>query len=232
MPNVSSLRLSSAALITGVGYLLTPTPFAEFYVWPHLVVGDSAEQTLTNISSHQTLFALGILAYLVSYVFDVIIAWSLYYLLRPVSSPLAFLAALFQLVYTAVGLSASLGLATVLRLVRSPQDMLLFGHASAVAQSRLLLLAFHSTWGLALCFFGVHLILIGYLAFRSGYIPKIIGVMLVFAGIGYVVQNINSYLFPDPDLEYVAVLLLGELVFMLWLLIRGWKIKEPVAAKA
>jgi hypothetical protein len=221
------ISLRRAALVAGLAYLLTPTPFAEFYAYPHLVIPGKIEQTAQNILAHQTLFAVCILCYLLSYVCDVIIAWALYYLLKPVSASLSLLAAWFQLVYTAVGLYASLNLVIVLRLLNTPEDAALFGAGPLHAQVRLLLASFRSTWGLSLVFFAIHLMLVGYLIYKSGYIPKLIGVLLVIAGVGYMMQNLNAYLFPKPDLGYVAIALLGELVFMFWLLIRGWKIKEP-----
>nr|WP_284691474.1 DUF4386 domain-containing protein [Pinirhizobacter soli] len=210
-----------------MGYLLTPTALSEFYIYPHLVIPGKIDQTVQNIQAHQHLFAIGILCYLFSYVFDVIIAWALYYLLKPVSTSLSLLASWFQLVYAAVGISASLHLATVLQLMNTPNEAALLGAGPMHAQIGLLLAAFRSTWGLSLIFFAAHLVLLGYLIFKSGYIPRLIGGLLVVAGFGYVIQNVNAYLFPEPDLGYVAFALIGELVFMFWLLIRGWKIKEP-----
>jgi hypothetical protein len=224
--SAQEIRPRHAALVAGLGYLFTPTPFAEFYVWPHLVISENAAQTVHNILTQQGLFAIGILCYLISYVFDVIIAWALYYLLKPVNASLSLLAAWFQIVYTAVGLTASLSLVTVLRLVNTPADAALFGDGPLRAQVRVILASFHANWGLSLIFFGAHLVIVGYLVYKSSYIPKFIGILLAIAGIGYAVQNLNSYLFPEPDLTYVAIALLGELVFMFWLLIWGWRIKE------
>ncbi len=215
-----------AAVVAGLGYLLTPTWFAEFYVYPHLVIPGKIEQTAQNILAHQGLFSAGILCYLFSYVCDVVVAWALYYLLKPVSAPLSRLAAWFQLVYSAVGLTATLNLVTVLRLLRTPADAALFGPGPLLAQVRVLLMTFGSIWGLSLILFAAHLMLVGYLIYRSGYIPKWVGISAFVAGIGYVVQNLNAYLFPEPDLGYVAVALLGELVLAFWLLIRGWKIRQ------
>ena len=96
-----------------------------------------------------------------------------------------------------------------------------------LAQVRVLLMTFGSIWGLSAVLFAIHLMLAGWLIYRSGYIPKWVGILLAVAGLGYVVQNLNAYLFPEPDLGYVAVALAGEFVFMLWLLVRGLKIKEP-----
>lgn len=181
------IKLGHAALVAGVGYLLTPTPFSEFYIWPHLVIPTNIEQTEHNIIGHHNLFAAAILCYLISYVFDVVIAWALYYLLKPVSASLALLAAWFQLVYTAVGLTASLNLTGVLRLLTTPQDVALFGGGFLHGQIRLMLSSFHATWGLSLIFFGIHLVLVGYLIFKSGYIPKLVGVFVAIAGLGYVI---------------------------------------------
>ncbi len=220
-----SLQPNRAALVAGLGYLLTPTPFAEFYVWPHLVVGGHVGQTLSNVAAHQTLFAAAILCYLVSYILDVVIAWALYYLLKPVSGALSLLAALFQIVYTAGGLSASLGLVTLLRLVRAPADAGVSGQDALRLQAQSLLAGFHSGWGLCLVLFGIHLMLVGYLIFRSGYMPRWLGVLVGLAGSGYAVQNVNDYLFPEPDLGFAGYLLVGELVFMIWLLVWGWRIR-------
>jgi len=223
-PHEISLR--HAALVAGLGYLLTPTPFAEFYVWPRLVMPGDAAQTLLNIQVHHEMFAIGIVCYLLSYVLDVVIAWALYYLLKAVSAPLSMLAAWFQLVYAAVGLSASLSLAVVPRLSNLSVGDAVVSSDMARAQVQLVLASFHPTWGLGLIFFGIHLLLVGYLIYKSGYIPKLIGILLALAGAAYIIQNLNAYLFPKPDLGYVAVALSGELVFMFWLLIRGWKIKQ------
>ena len=224
------ISLRDAALVAGFGYLLTPTPFAEFYIWPHLVIAGDAVKTIQNIQSHQDLFAAGITCYLLSYILDVVIAWALYYLLKGVSAPLSLLAAWFQLVYTAVGLSAALSLVGVLRLSNVSADTGGNFNETLRAQVQLVLASFHPTWGMGLIFFGAHLLLVGYLIYKSGYIPKLIGLLLALAGAAHIIQNVNAYLFPKPDLGYVAVTphaLIGELVFMFWLLIRGWKIKQP-----
>jgi hypothetical protein len=217
--------LRQAALVAGFGYLLTPTPFAEFYVYPHLVIPGNMQLTVQNILAHHGLFAAGFLAYLLSFLMDIVIAWGLYHLLKPVSASLSLLAAWFQLVYTAVGLTASLNLVTALRLISGSDGTALFEPGPMQAQVYVLLMSFRTTWGLSLIFFGAHLMLVGYLIFRSSYIPKPVGILLAVSGVGYVVLNLNINLFPEYDLGYVGIALLGELVFVFWLLIRGWKIR-------
>jgi Domain of unknown function (DUF4386) len=80
-------------------------------------------------------------------------------------------------------------------------------------------------------FFGVHIGLLGYLVYRSGYIPKILGLLLVIAGagVGNSVQALSPYLYPNADLGFIMITFFGELIFMLWLLVGGWRIKEPTA---
>jgi hypothetical protein len=95
---------------------------------------------------------------------------------------------------------------------------------------RLLLSTFRYNWSLSLVVFGVHLVLLGYLIFRSGYIPSIIGILLVIDGLGWMTDSMQAYFYPNANLKYLFITFLGELVFMLWLLIRGWKIREPQSA--
>jgi Domain of unknown function (DUF4386) len=80
---------------------------------------------------------------------------------------------------------------------------------------------------MSLVLFGIHLMLVGYLIVRSTYIPRIIGILLVIDGLGWVVDSVSPYLLPNAKLGFLFLTFFGELVFMLWLLIRGWTIKEP-----
>jgi hypothetical protein len=85
--------------------------------------------------------------------------------------------------------------------------------------------AFKSQWNFGLIFFGIHLLLLGYLVFRSDYIPSILAVLLVIAGFGYLLTSLNPYLF-HTNLDFAQYTFYGELIFMLWLLIKGSRIKE------
>jgi hypothetical protein len=67
---------------------------------------------------------------------------------------------------------------------------------------------------------------VGYLIYRSGYIPKIIGILLVINGTAWIVDNLQPFLFPTAHLEFLFVTYFAELIFMLWLLVRGWKLPE------
>jgi Domain of unknown function (DUF4386) len=82
---------------------------------------------------------------------------------------------------------------------------------------------------MSLVIFGIHLVLLGYLIYRSGYIPWILGILLVIDGLGWETDSLQPYLFPNAHLGLLFLTFLGELFFMLWLLIRGWKIQEPAS---
>jgi hypothetical protein len=223
------LTLRQAALIAGFGYLLMPAAYAEFVIMPKLVIPANVEQTVQNILAHERLFVIAILCYLITFIEDLIIAWAFYILLAPVNRSVSLLTAWFRLVYTAMALFAWSNLLTVHRLLTTPDYLTLFGSGPLHAQVQLLLRSFRYQWSMSLVIFAVHLVLLGCLIFRSGYIPKIFGILLVIDGLGWVIDSLQPYLFPNAHLGFIFITFFGELIFMLWLLIMGWKIKEPAA---
>ena len=220
------ITLRQAALVAGFSYLLNPVTYAE-YVYPKLVIPGNIAQTAQNISAHGGLFLAAIFCYLISFIGDVVLAWSLYVLLAQVNRSLSLLASWFQLVYAAVALCGTLNLVTVFRLLNTPDYLKIFGPGPLNAQVDLLLHTFRYDWSMSLVLFGIHLVLLGYLIFRSRYIPWIIGILLVIDGLGWVIDSIGPYLLPNLPLGFITITFFGELIFMLWLLIRGWKLHEP-----
>lgn len=185
------------------------------------------EQTVQNISAHGGLFLAAIFGYLITFIEDVVIAWALYILFAPVNRSLSLLTAWFRLLYAAIVLVGWLNLVTVYRFLTTPDYLTAFGSAPLHAQVKLLLNSFRYDWSISLVIFGIHLVLLGYLIYRSAYIPKIIGILLVIDGLGWVIDSLRPYFYPNPPLRFLFVTFFGELIFMLWLSIRGWKIREP-----
>lgn len=221
------LTLRMAALIAGFSYLLGPVTYAEFSIYPKLVISNNIAQTVQNITAHRGLFAAAILCYLVEFIEDIVIAWALYVLLVPVNRAISLLTAWFRLMYTAVAFFGMLKLVAVFRLLTAPDYLVAFGENPLRAEVKLFLGTFRDDWSIGLVLFGIHLMLLGYLIYRSGYIPKWLGILLVVDGLGWVIDSLRPYLYPNARLRFLFLTFFGEIFLMLWLLIRGWKIPEP-----
>jgi uncharacterized protein DUF4386 len=218
----------STALVAGIGLLIMviAAPIAELYVFPRLIVLGDAGETVRNIVENQALFIGAIFGYLIAFICDVLVAWALYIYLKPVNESYSLLTAWFRLVYTVIALVALLNLVTVLRLLNTSTLTHLFQPVQLQAQMMLALNTFRSEWYFGLLFFGIHLGLLGYLVFISKYIPKILGVLLIIAGAGYLLTALKPFLFPDINIAFAEFTYYGELIFMLWLLIKGSRMNE------
>jgi Domain of unknown function (DUF4386) len=227
MKNPSSeISLGKFALIAGIAMVfMGTTPYAEFFVYHRLVVSGSAEVTIKNILANKNLFISGIFGYLVNFIADVVAAWAFYGLLKPVNEMLSLLAAWLRLVYTIISLAALLNLLTVLRLVNSSENLTIFDADQLHYQVMFSLHAFKDGWSFAYYFFGIHLMLLGYLIFKSTYIPRIIGVLLIADGIGWILITVQPVLLPHINLDFIAITFFGELVLLFWLFIKGPKIQ-------
>jgi hypothetical protein len=223
----SGLTLRQAAIVAGLGYLLNPVTYAEFNIAPKLIIPGHVDQTIANISANPRTFVIFILCYLVNFIGDIVIAWALYYLFAPVNRAISLLAALFRLMYTAIALAGWFNLVIVYRMLTNPEYQTVFGTGPLQAQVDLMLHAFRYDWAISIEIFALHLVLIGVLIFRSGYVPKWLGIALILDGIAWIVSNLAPYLYPRANLGLLQPFFWIELVFMLWLLIFGWRIPEP-----
>lgn len=227
----NKISLRSAALMAGIGLLIMvmAAPFAELYVYPKLVVRDNAAATVQNILAKKNLFVAAIFGYLITFICDVIVAWALYILLKPVNQYLSLLTAGFRLVYTVIALVALLHLVTVLRLLTDANYSNLFPSNQLQTQVMFSLRSFKSDWNFGLILFGIHLVLLGNLVLQSKYIPRILGALLAITGFGYLLTTLRPFLFPNTNIDFARYTFYGELVFMLWLLIKGSRIRETDA---
>lgn len=224
--------LRGAALTAGFGLLVMffAAMFANFFVISGMIVPTSAETTTNNILANLPLFRSGVVSFLLVLICDVLAAWGLYVVFQPASPQLSKLAAWFRLVYTAIFGAALLGLVAIPSLLGNAQWMATFEPAQLQSQVLLFFRMFDSAWTFSLVFFGVHLLVLGYLVFRSGYAPKWIGILLVLAAFGYLTDNVAKLLMSNYA-DYASVFLpmvvipgiLGELSLCFWLLFKGGK---------
>ena len=228
MKSKYEISLGSAAIIAGLSLLVmvVAAPFAELYVFPKLIVHGNWEETTKNILANKSLFRTGTLAYLITFICDLLVTWALYILLKPASASLSLLTAWFRLVYTVIALVAFTNLVTILKLLNTPDNIAALAPEKLYVQVQFSIAAFKNGWYFGILFFGIHLGLLGFLVFKSGYIPKLMGVLLIVSGIGYTAKGLKPFLFPNTNIDFAVYTFYGELLFMLWLLIRGYRIKE------
>lgn len=226
--NITKTPLRTAALIAGFSLLImvVAAPFVELFAYPKLVVSNNGGETTRNITANKGLFVYVIFGYLLTFICDLVVAWALYILLRPVSEHLSLLTALFRWIYTVIALIALLNLVTVFRILNTSDYSTVFQPNQLNAQIMYLLKSFKSSWYFGLIFFSTHLGLLGYLVIKSSYIPNILGVLLMITGFGYLLTTLRPYLFPTISVDFAKYTFYGELIFMLWLLFKGWRIKE------
>jgi len=227
---LNHFSIRKAAVVTGFSLLLSviAAPFAELYAFPKVVVAYDTVATARNIISKENLFISAIFAYFVTFLVDIVLAWALYILLKPVSKNLALLAAWLKLTYSIIALVALNNLVTALRLLTTPEYLNLFKQEQLNSLAMVYIRAFKNHWYFALIIFGIHLLLIGFLTYKSLYIPKVLGVLLCITGLGYILTSIRPYFFPGINLDFAKYTFYGELIFMVWLLARGYRIKEEV----
>lgn len=215
--------LRALSVTAGVGLLLMTAlaVVGNFVALEGLVTSGDAARTAGDVTAAEGLFRLGIASFVGVIALDVVVAWALYGVFRPVSRSLSALAAALRLVYSGVFLVAVGQLLGALRLFSDGSARTALGAEPANAQAMASLSAFSDIWDLGLLLFGLHLLVIGYLAYRSGYLPRLLGVLVVLAGLGYLVDSLAAVLVPGPWTAVSTFTFLGEFLLALWLLIRA-----------
>lgn len=200
--------------------------FAEGLVMDKLVVSGNAVATAHNILAAPSLWRLGVAANVLVVLCAVPLLWIEYQLLAPVSKGLAQLSLLFNGVSLAVEAVSKVFLLLVMPILASPAalpDDAGFGQLALLAN--LALKSHDITFNIALLFFGFTCLVNGHLIFRSGYLPRFLGVLLQIAGIGYLVACTAALFAPALAAVLLPTILLlplvGELSFCLWLLLKG-----------
>lgn len=217
----AAVRLN--ARLAGILYLVVILggTFAPFIVAPSSLAGDPAAIT-GRILQSPAAYRFGGVVEIIVLACDVALAVIFYRLLRPVSRTLALIAAAFRLAYAAInGANVTLHFAPLLVLTGQPPQQSL-----AVTFTQLHLLGFD----VALVFFGVHVAVLGYLIFRSSYLPRVLGLLLMLGGAAYLANSLFSLLAPGALAGRALILLapagVAEIAIALWLLVVGVDIKK------
>jgi hypothetical protein len=234
------IRLASAAKVAGLAYLLIIglAAFANFAV-VGLIEDDDAVATAANVADSEGLLRAGLASFLIVFVLDVVVAWSLWIFFRPVSAGLSLLTAWLRLVYTVLLGAGLIGLFLALLLAGDSDWVTALEANQRDSQVMLTLELWQYGFLTGLFCFGAHLAMLGYLALRSGVVPRIIGTFLMVAGGAYLLDTLaNALLAGYSDVEAVFLVivavpaLIGELGFALWLLLRGTKLRDGAPGAA
>jgi Domain of unknown function (DUF4386) len=214
------------ARIAGLLYLIVALcgGFSELYVRASVKVPGDAAATADNIAASATLFRIGALTDLVNLACFLVLGLVLYGLLKPVSAKAALAMLLFNAVSVAVLTANMVNHLGALHAATSQDD---------AGASALLFLNLHSYGYLvAGIFFGLWLLPLGYLLFRSGYTPRALGTLVMVGSLGYVADAVTNLLLPTAGATLTTVLVLpsalAELSLTLWLLVKGLDVQRRV----
>jgi Domain of unknown function (DUF4386) len=214
------------ARITGVVYLFyfLTAILAEVFMKGIVVSGDAAA-TANNIQAHEPLFRLGLGTGLIATAWYIALTALLYELFKPVNRSVSLVAAFFSLVGCAIQASGAVFQLAPLVISGSSADLSAFKPEQSQALALILFKLDSQAQTITLVFFGLYCLLIGWLIFKSTFLPRILGALMALAGLGWL-----TFLAPplaNALSPYVLVLgFLAELSLMLWLLVKGVNVQR------
>jgi hypothetical protein len=219
---VSSVQRYARA--AGIMFLISfvAGSFGEFYVPSKLIVAGNAAATVGNIVDHEMLFRLGFAGYLLEALCDVGLALVLYVLLKPIHRNLALLSAFFGLISTALFAVCEMLFFCAPFLVKNPVFAQSFTREQLDALVYFFVRVYASGAALFMVFYGSASLIRGYLIYRSGYIPRFIGVLFGLVGVAFIVKNFTLLLAPAYSWDLLLVPApITVLVLTVWFLTKG-----------
>jgi len=224
----SSLRMT--ARIAGFLYLVVILGgiFAQFFVRSRLIVPGDATTTVNNIMASERMFRIAFVADLVAATCYFLVGVALYAVLKPVNKTIALLFVLMVSISTAIQCTNLLNHFAALLLVSGADYLKVLGTAPLDALALFFLTMHKYGYLIAQIFFGGWLFPLGFLVYKSGYFPKVMGVLLIIASLGYLIGSFVAFLLPGHEvIAYPGYVLaaVGEISFCVWLLIKGVKIQ-------
>lgn len=224
--------IKSNARLAGFLYLLLAilAGFSFFYVRATIIVPGDATATVSKLMASEWLFRLAIVGDALVFLSEIVLIAILYALLKPVSKILSLAAAYARLAMVVMQGINLLNYFFVLLLVSGAGYLTVFEPDQLHALVLLFLNAYEYValiWG---TFFGLHTLLLGYLVYKSGYFPRVLGILLVVSSFGYLTDSFGNFLFPQYDAIYASTVVLlaivGELSFTFWLMIKGVNVEQ------
>jgi len=226
----SKLPTKKLTRIIGVLYLLVIicAGFSQGYVRGTLVVPGDAGTTVQNILSNEGLFRLGLVTDLIAFLLDAVISILFYQLLKWVNKTVAMVAAAFRLLaHPAIASLNLLNHVMALEVLDGADFLTAFSPEQLHSTSLLFMNAHRVGYLIAGAFFGIHCLLLGLLIYQSKMIPKVFGVLMIVAALGYLMESFGVFLFPGNEAWLALVVgfsaAVGEVGLTFYLLIKGLK---------
>ncbi len=223
--------INKNARMAGFLYLIYMVTHIISDVWrgSYIVLGDAAATT-SNIMAHEGLFTVTVVGDLLAAALFFLAAWALYVLLKPVNKDLALLFLLLNLGGVAVQCSSDLFLFAIQLLMNGHDTLKVFQADQLQSLAMFFLDLREKGFTVAQLFYGAWLFPLGYLVFKSGFLPKILGIVLMVHCFTWLSTFFQSFLFPGfTAITYVSYPLgfIAEFGLSLWLLIKGAKEQKP-----
>ena len=226
---ISNNKLARAA---GFLYLITIIAggFAEAFVREGLTVYDDAVATAHNILASEQKYRIGFVSDLVTLISGTILSLIFYILFKPVNKNLSLLALIFSIVAGAVMAINLLNQLAPLLLLHNTNYLKAFTIEQLQTLSLFFLNLQEQGYGISLLLFAFYFPIIGYLVYKSNFLPRVLGIIYAIAGIGYLINSLAMFLSPHLAAYLFPYVLLpafiGESSMCLWLLFRGVKVRE------
>ncbi len=226
--------VSVVARLAGGLYVLYMAASVVASALANIGLGD-AQQVFTAMTSDPLSFRLGLLVAFISAFIFLVTAWALYVLLARVNREWSLLFLLLNAVGVAVQCASLLALIGALQLVDPAVGLHDFSAAQVDALAHWLITVYKTGFVTAQLFFGTWLFPLGYLVYRSGFLPRVLGALLILDGVAEMVWLVQALVLPThPELRVPGtyVSLLAEVGLALWLLFRGAKPHDGRATEA
>lgn len=230
----NQIRPMTYAKIAGLLYLLIAISggFSIGYMPSVIIEADNAAITAQNMMGHLWLFRLGILGDIVVLLLEIVLTVMIYQLLKPVNQTIAMIA-----LFSRLAMSIVMGLNLLNYIIPfyllTDVDNLGSFEINELQSLAMVFLDAHQfgvyIWEL---FFGLHLVALGYLVYKSGYFPKVLGLMMGIGSLGYLLESIGEITLTNNEIlsilviGFLVIATVGELAFTFWLLIKGINIEE------
>ncbi len=213
------------ARVAGFLYLLLFLGAFGLLYPSRLIVRGDAAATASNIMASESLFRLSIVSNLLSQIVYIFLVLALYQLLKPVNKNMALLMVIFVLVAVPIAMLNELTQLAVLQLLSGADYLKVFTADQLHALVMLFLNLHGQGLNIAQIFWGLWLFPLGYLVFKSGFLPRILGILLMLGCFGFLIDSFAAFLLPNLKVN-IGMFGVGELLLTLWLLIKGVNVEQ------